>query len=678
MADNTLPAKNWITPRNRKPMKGYMMKTLVVNRNIIVSIFVVILLIYGVQGISYGQGDAPTVTPSETNTCLVVKFQITLDEGVDENAYQIRLRQKSPLGEWISKCIVITRGEVHATGDLGVFSKAKYWGSGGFPFLSSGRYSDKTFNITAIFTNLEPGTIYEARYRDTNLSVCTKTPPSPDPWSAIAEGTTHLVTPPRAEFVDANLAEAVRKELRLLRGEHIKHLKIPEAALAKATDFYSYTSDRDITDLTGLEHASELTYLDLSENQIGDISPLAQLTQLTELYLSENQIGDISPLAQLTQLTELYLSENQIGDISPLAQLTQLTELYLGENQIRDVTPLATLVSLETLSLRDNPITDTSPISRFLRENPNLDIRINIPVIIESGRERDLSMSIYWAEDEKIRKANLASTNVKNLVTGTSANVIALDVAGGKIYWTNGGIQRANLDGTNVENLVPRVLSDGIALDIAGGKIYWTDWGENRVQRANLDGTNVENLFTGLKFPRAMALDIVGSKIYWVNFQEDRVQRANFDGTNVENLVSGVLPYDIALDVAGGKIYWGEFFEIQRANLDGTNVENLVRAAHRVLASDIALDIAGGKIYWTVRTWGYRFGKIQRANFDGADIEDVIIGLNNPSGITLSGSLRFPVHTRESSVPNVENTQMTEPLEFVDVESGDHQMLIRK
>ena len=47
------------------------------------------------------------------------------------------------------------------------------------------------------------------------------------------------------------------------------------------------------------------------------------------------------------------------------------------------------------------------------------------------------------------------------------------------MYWTDGTqhkIQRANLDGTRVEDLVTG-LSDtsGIALDVVGGKMYWTD-----------------------------------------------------------------------------------------------------------------------------------------------------------------------------------------------------------
>ena len=49
------------------------------------------------------------------------------------------------------------------------------------------------------------------------------------------------------------------------------------------------------------------------------------------------------------------------------------------------------------------------------------------------------------------------------------------------MYWTDDRrtdkIQRANLDGSNIEDLVTQGLSGpaGIALDVEGGKMYWTD-----------------------------------------------------------------------------------------------------------------------------------------------------------------------------------------------------------
>jgi len=57
-----------------------------------------------------------------------------------------------------------------------------------------------------------------------------------------------------------------------------------------------YASWRGISDLTGLEYATNLTWLDLNHNQISDLSPLAGLTNLTQLGLWSNQISDLSPL----------------------------------------------------------------------------------------------------------------------------------------------------------------------------------------------------------------------------------------------------------------------------------------------------------------------------------------------------------------------------------------------
>jgi len=125
---------------------------------------------------------------------------------------------------------------------------------------------------------------------------------------------------------------------------------------------------RNIADLTGLEHCTNLTDLDLDWNQISDISPLAGLTNLTGLYLWGNQISDISPLAGLTNLTGLYLWGNQISDISPLANLTNLTELDLSYNQISDIEPLAGLTTLTWLDLSYNQISDIEP----LVNNPGL------------------------------------------------------------------------------------------------------------------------------------------------------------------------------------------------------------------------------------------------------------------------------------------------------------------
>ena len=45
-----------------------------------------------------------------------------------------------------------------------------------------------------------------------------------------------------------------------------------------------------------------------------------------------------------------------------------------------------------------------------------------------------------------------------------------------------------------------------IALDVAGGKLYWTDWTTRKIRRANLDGSGVEELLSANSLGIALSL----------------------------------------------------------------------------------------------------------------------------------------------------------------------------
>ena len=124
------------------------------------------------------------------------------------------------------------------------------------------------------------------------------------------------------------------------------------------------------------------------------------------------------------------------------------------------------------------------------------------------------------------------------------------------MYWTDTGsgkIQRANLDGSGIEDVVSGLSSPrGIALDVAGGKIYWAEEGgdgDPRIRRGNLDGTGVvvDLVTTGLSSTTEIELDIPAGKMYWADHSTSRVQRSNLDGSEVEDLVTDGSPYGIAL-----------------------------------------------------------------------------------------------------------------------------------
>ena len=141
-----------------------------------------------------------------------------------------------------------------------------------------------------------------------------------------------LVTGAIVDIPDANLRATIERRLGKESGETITTDEMASLGYLNANAI-------SITDLTGLETATGLTTLYLSNNNIVDISPLSGLTWLGRLNLGNNQITDVSPLTGLTSVTEIILSNNLISDISPL-----LKNSGLGDGDLVD--------------LRHNPLDD--------------------------------------------------------------------------------------------------------------------------------------------------------------------------------------------------------------------------------------------------------------------------------------------------------------------------------
>ena len=99
---------------------------------------------------------------------------------------------------------------------------------------------------------------------------------------------TALLTPEVVSIPDANLAAVVRETLGLAPGDAVTQLDMLRLR-------HLEVSTRQITDLTGLEHAVNLKDLSLGGNQIRDITPLAGSTILEVLDLNGNSISNLSP-----------------------------------------------------------------------------------------------------------------------------------------------------------------------------------------------------------------------------------------------------------------------------------------------------------------------------------------------------------------------------------------------
>jgi hypothetical protein len=167
---------------------------------------------------------------------------------------------------------------------------------------------------------------------------------------------------------------------------------------------------------------------------------------------------------------------------------------------------------------------------------------------------------MYWTDWRAglIKRANLDGSGPMTLLKGFNfPSHLALDLAGGKMYWGDSGgdgLWRASLDGSGQEKIVPNAGSGGsvswTTLDLADGKMYFSNWitGSADIRRANLDGSGVEVLVHGTN-PSGVALDVARGKMYWTD-GVGQIGRANLDGTEQEILIAGLAgPFGIALDL---------------------------------------------------------------------------------------------------------------------------------
>ena len=158
-------------------------------------------------------------------------------------------------------------------------------------------------------------------------------------------------------FPDVSLRAAIETALGKAPGDPISQDEM-------ATLIELEASTANISDLTGLEGATNLESLYLHGANITDISALAGLTDLTVLWLQNSwTISDISALSGLTNLTELYFGGHKISDVSVLAGLTNLTTVQLGANSISDISAFAGLINLTGLWISYNEISDISALS---------------------------------------------------------------------------------------------------------------------------------------------------------------------------------------------------------------------------------------------------------------------------------------------------------------------------
>jgi DNA-binding beta-propeller fold protein YncE len=276
----------------------------------------------------------------------------------------------------------------------------------------------------------------------------------------------------------------------------------------------------------------------------------------------------------------------------------------------------------------------------------------------------------------RIFAINPDGSGSKTLVTGCRLpDSLAVDLAGGHIYWSNmgvphrndGSIERVDLDGGNRRFIIPEggtFTPKQLHLEKNSGKLYWSDREGMRVMRANLDGSQVETLIqTGegegdrhnpSNWCVGITVDPIRGQMYWTQKGEDdaghgRIFRASIDTpcgqapTNrldAEVLFEGLPePIDLELDLEHRVLYWTDRGDSPRGNtvnrtpIDGRLNQEIVLGRLKE-SIGIALDVRGDRIFVTDLA-----GSIYSAHLNGAGKRPIAVAQGNLSGVAYADEL---------------------------------------
>jgi DNA-binding beta-propeller fold protein YncE len=232
---------------------------------------------------------------------------------------------------------------------------------------------------------------------------------------------------------------------------------------------------------------------------------------------------------------------------------------------------------------------------------------------------------IYWTNmgnfrlnDGSILRSDLDGRNITTIVPpgGTfTPKQLQIEKTAGKLYWCDREgmrVMRCNLDGSRIATLVDSSQGDarpgsdtkkhcvGIAVDVEGGKFYWTQKGDakagkGRLFRANIEippgqtastRKDIELLYDALPEPIDLDIDPGTRTLYWTDRGDpprgNTVNRAPLDSQPgqrpapeivFKHLLEGI---GLALDLKGGRMFITDLAgSVYRANLDGSDKKTL-------------------------------------------------------------------------------------------------------
>ncbi len=215
--------------------------------------------------------------------------------------------------------------------------------------------------------------------------------------------------------------------------------------IAKVTGIY--VQSMDISNLTGIEHFTALTYLDCYNNQLTSLN-VSDCTELETLMCSDNRLTSLD-VSKNTELGWLNCSENQLRSLD-VSKNTALGSLYCSGNRLTSL-DVSKNMNLYTLACSDNQLT-----SLDLSQNTNLKSlycsanQLTSLDVSQNTKLRVLDCSPQTARLGVNRSADGTwSANLAALVTGWTDKAASItkdpeevwDEATNTVTWRDSGVQ---------------------------------------------------------------------------------------------------------------------------------------------------------------------------------------------------------------------------------------------
>ncbi|MFH2143636.1 MAG: hypothetical protein ABIJ97_14520, partial [Bacteroidota bacterium] len=231
---------------------------------------------------------------------------------------------------------------------------------------------------------------------------------------------------------DANFKAALVNHIPVIDTNYDGEIQVSEAETFNGQIF---VSNKNISDLTGIEYFINITSLNCSDNQL-DTLYLSNNTLLTHLYCLYNQIDTIDVSSNVA-LIELYCEGNQLSSLD-VSNNTVLSYLDIINNQI-DTLDLSNNTSLTGLNCAMN-LLDTLDLS-----NNTLLTGLSCGLNYISGLDltNNISLTYLYCSNNQLISLKVKNGNNSNFINfnaNYNPNLFCIEVDDpnwSTVNWTN-------------------------------------------------------------------------------------------------------------------------------------------------------------------------------------------------------------------------------------------------